>query len=62
MFEQYTLILKHEAIVDGEKIQMDEPLVLTHMFDRRFVGSSILLNEMMDRFKAEVLRRSGYDG
>ena len=57
MIEQYTLILKHEVIVDDKKIQIDPPLTLTHVFDRNFVGSSIVLNEMMDRFKDELLRR-----
>lgn len=58
MIEEYTLILKHEAIMDdGEIIKIGPPLCITHAFDRRFVGSPIVLNEMMDRLKAELLRR-----
>ena len=56
--EQYTLILKHEMVdeVFG-KVQLEEPLILSHAFDRRFCGSSVVLNEMIDHFKHEVLKK-----
>lgn len=59
MIEQYTLILKHEAVMgDGEKIQLDPPLVLSHIFDRSLVGSPVVLDEMMHRFTQEVMKRA----
>lgn len=59
MIEQYTLILKHEAVMeDGEKIQLDDPLVLSHIFDRRLDGTTVVLDEMMYRFTKEVIRRA----
>lgn len=59
MLERYTLILKHEAVMeDGEKIQLDDPLVLSNIFDRKFVGTTVVLDEMMYHFTKEVLRRA----
>lgn len=59
MIEQYTLILKHEAVMDdGEKIQLDPPLALSHVFDGSIVGISIVFDEMMHRFTQEVMRRA----
>lgn len=60
--EMFTLTLRHEMVVDGKKIQLEEPYILTHAFDRRFVGSSIVLNELMDSFKRELLQRYKEDG
>lgn len=57
-FEQYTVILKHEITSGMEKIEVEPPLILTHTFDRRFIGSTVSLNELMDRLKEEVLKRS----
>ena len=59
--ERYTLILKHEYI-DGEGIphQIDKPLVLScSSVDLSRFGhpSGILINEMLDRFKDELLKR-----
>lgn len=56
-FEQYTVILKHEITSGMEKIEVEPPLILTHTFDRRFICSTVSLNELMDRLKEEVLRR-----
>ena len=59
MLEQHTLILRHEAVMnDCTKVQIDEPLVLRHVYDRSYdIGSPILINYMMNSFKEELLRR-----
>lgn len=59
MIEQYTLILKHEVVTDdGERIQLDPPLALSHVFDRSIVGTPVVLDEMMYHFTKEVMRRA----
>ena len=64
MIEKYTLILKHDFVVEGfENIQIDPPLVLTHAFERNRLGTPVILNELMERFKEEVIRRqSEFEG
>ena len=57
MIEQYTLILRHEAIICSDKVQIDPPLVHTHSFERRYIGTPIVIDKMMDDFKHELLRR-----
>jgi len=59
MIEQYTLILKHEAVTnDGETIQVEPPLCLSHVFDRSIVGAPVVLDEMMYHFTKEVMKRA----
>lgn len=56
-FEQYTVILKHEIVYGTEKIEVEQPLILTQAFDRRYIGAPILIDKLMDDFKKEILRR-----
>ena len=64
MIEKYTLILKHDAVIEGvANIQIDPPLVLTHVFERNALATPVILNELMERFKEEVIRRqSEFEG
>ncbi|MGX8702872.1 MAG: hypothetical protein ACSW8H_00300 [bacterium] len=56
--EQYTLILRHDMVIGDDRIKLSPPLVMQYSVDRTFnPGQAILLNEMMDRFKDEVLKK-----
>ena len=60
-FEKYTLILKHEMVDDnGDKTEIEPPYVLSMCFDRygiNYSGAPVFLNEMLDRFKHEILTK-----
>ena len=57
-YEAYTIILKHE-VFDGEKYyQLEEPLIIKELSIIPFSDySSIVLNEMMDKLKHELISR-----
>ena len=59
MIEEYKLVLTHYAVnmTTGEHIKLDEPLCIEQVFDRRYVGSPILLNRMFDELKAYALAK-----
>lgn len=60
VFEQYRLVLHHEMLINGERDPIDKPLVLVYSVDRfapDFPGRAIVLNDMLERFKMEVLTR-----
>ena len=63
-FEKYTLILKHEMVDgNGNCRDIEQPYVLSMCFDRYmfdgYPGAPVMLNEMLDRFKAEILTNQG---
>ena len=54
-FERYRLVLRHE-FVDGEEIhEIEKPIVISYCVDRRYGGSSIIINEMIDRLRNAIL-------
>lgn len=57
--EAYKLTLTHYAVDDKnlDKIKLDEPIVVEHIFDRQFGGSPIILNRMLDEMRAYVLNK-----
>lgn len=57
MFEAYRLTLTHYAvdIATGEKFRLDAPIAIEQVFDRRYGGSPIILNRMLDEMKSYVL-------
>ena len=60
MFETYRLTLTHYIAVpeSGEKIILDDPVVIEQSFERNFSsGSPIVLNRMLDEMKSFVLAR-----
>lgn len=61
MFEAYRLTLTHYAVnkTTGEKISLDDPIAIEQMFDRRYGGSPIILNQMLDEMKSYVLAKMG---
>ncbi|MBR2566162.1 MAG: hypothetical protein IKE29_16280 [Paenibacillus sp.] len=64
VYEEYTLILKHELVVGSTTYQMDEPLVIKHIdmalpnAPKPMISNTYLLNEMMDKMKHELLQRA----
>ena len=58
VLEQYRLTLSHYIIDDdGIKHNIDDPIIIEHAFDRRFNGSPIILNRMIDQMKDYVLNK-----
>ena len=65
VFESYRLVLHHEYITDdGTKVSIEPPLVLQQCFERSELlpGSTYLLNDILERFKIEVLKRASEGG
>ena len=57
-FESYTIILRHEfEYNDGNRFEIEPPLVLKHCYDRAYGCSGIVLNRMFDEMKHEALKR-----
>ena len=56
--EVYRLRLDHYMQDEKESYPLEEPLVVQVIYDRRHGNPSICLNEMLDRMKYEVLRRT----
>ena len=44
---------------NGERHKLEEPLIVQMILDRRYMPQAVCLNNMMDRRKAELLRRAG---
>lgn len=59
MMEEYRLVLTHCAVneVTGERFRLDEPICIAQVFDRRYGGSPIILNRMLDEMKAFALAK-----
>lgn len=59
MFEAYRLTLTHYAVneITGEKFKLDDPIAIEQVFDRRYGGSPIILNQMFDEMKSYVLAK-----
>lgn len=62
-YERYRLILRHDMVDEGgEKIyQIEEPLIMQYTIcknDKYYSPcKGVLLNQLMDWFKQEILRR-----
>lgn len=57
MWERYKLILTHEMVFPGGDVQrIEAPYCAVYTVDRQFGRSPIFLNDMLDRFKSEILR------
>lgn len=60
MNEIYRLRLDHFMDMgNGERHQLDEPLIVQIILDRRYMPQAICLNKMMDMMKDELLRKIG---
>ncbi len=59
VFECYELVLQHYILNEesGERFQIEEPIAVTHTFDRRYSGSPIIIQQMFDEMKSYVLAR-----
>lgn len=59
--ERYTLVLRHD-FVDGEDVhEIEKPLVVQYCVGRRYGGSSIIVNEMIDKLRDAVLNEEVYN-
>lgn len=59
--ETYRLTLRHEIFdEEGKRYPLDEPITIEYyiLLDNK-IGSTVILNEMMDKLKAELLARKG---
>ena len=61
MVEAYRLTLTHYVVdkATGEKLSLDDPIAIEQVFDRRYGGSPIILNRMLDEMKSYVLAKMG---
>ena len=60
--EVYKIIVTHYMQdEDGEKYELEEPIVCQHIWDRTYGGSGVILNRMFDEAKAFALRRAKND-
>lgn len=57
-WEIYSLRLDHYIQDESGRHAIDEPLVVRVVYDRRYMPISICLNEMIDKMRKEVLRRT----
>ena len=56
--EEYTLILRHDFLLDEKtRIPVEEPIIFKMCTDRELSASPVNINEMLDRFRHEVLMR-----
>lgn len=54
-FERYKLVLRHE-FVDGENVcEIEKPIVVQYCVDRSCRGSSIIVNEMIEKLRHHML-------
>jgi hypothetical protein len=54
-FERYKLVLRHD-FVDGEDVrEIEKPIVIQYCVDRRYGGSSIIVNEMIEKLRDAML-------
>lgn len=59
MNEIYTLRLDHYIEDQGNRHPLDEPLVITTVYDRRYVPLPVCINSMIDKMREEMLNRVG---
>lgn len=67
LYEEYKFIMQHHLISDTDgsiaQIPLREPIAFTFTVDRSANhGGGVLVNEALDRFKAEVLLRLSKEG
>ena len=56
--EVYKIVLTHYFQDDeGNKVQLDEPIVIQNIYDRMFGNSTVLINEMFEKLKDFTLRK-----
>ena len=57
--EVYKITVTHSLQdEDGERFEIEEPIVCQHIWDRTYGGSDVILNRMFDETKAFALRRA----
>lgn len=56
--EVYRLTLDHFIDYGGERIRLEEPLVVQMICDSSYAPSAICLNSMIESMRDEVLKRA----
>lgn len=56
--EGFRLTFEHFMDINGEKIRLEEPLIVQNYFDRRLSVKPYILNEVLDRMKEEIYNRA----
>ena len=56
--EVYRLTLDHFIDYGGERIRLEDPLVVQMIYDRGQAPSAVCLNSMIERMRDEVLKRA----
>ncbi len=56
--EIYRLTLDHFINNDGERIRLEEPLVVQMICDSSHTPQAICLNSMIERMRDEILKRA----
>ena len=46
---------------DGERFELEEPIVCQHIWDRTYGGSGVILNRLFDEAKAYALERAKHE-
>lgn len=56
VFEEYTLVLKHEYTVDGKKYQIDRPIYVRYVVQPDLNHpNAVVINEMIEKLSNYVL-------
>ena len=56
-FEGFRLTFEHFMDINGEKIRLEEPLIVQNYFDRRLFVEPYILNEVFERMREEIYKR-----
>lgn len=62
MQEVYRLVLQHYFVADdGDRLRIDEPIVVKQIFDRRNGCTPIVINRLFDELKRFTLLKMSAD-
>lgn len=56
-YEAYTLVLKHSVWDGGIEHMLEEPIAVKCMVEFSHGNPTILINEMMDKMRCELMNR-----
>ena len=58
-YETYRLRLDHYLDINGNRIEIGEPIVVSAIYNKNLFPRSVCLNEMFERMQHEMLMRVG---
>ena len=62
VYDVYSITYKHKIYDGAQEIAVEEPLVIKQMYEASHGYPAIVINNMMDRMKAELLARYSEEG